>query len=58
MSELAAASRQASAVLQQASGVMVGAQELIDNEGTNAFKSADRAMASLEKAQMQSISSW
>ena len=50
VSELAAASRQASAVLQQASGVMDGAQELIDNEGANAFKSADRAMASLEKS--------
>ena len=29
---------------------MDGAQELIDNEGANAFKSADRAMASLEKS--------
>ena len=48
--QLTAATSQANAILRQASGMMNDAQALVDNEGTNAFGSADRAMASLEKS--------
>jgi phospholipid/cholesterol/gamma-HCH transport system substrate-binding protein len=48
--QLTAATSQASSILRQASGMMNDAQALVDNEGTNAFRSADRAMASLEKS--------
>jgi phospholipid/cholesterol/gamma-HCH transport system substrate-binding protein len=48
--ELTAASRHANSVLRQASGMMDGARGLVDNEGTHAFGSAERAMASLEKS--------
>jgi phospholipid/cholesterol/gamma-HCH transport system substrate-binding protein len=48
--QLTAATSQANAVLRQASGMMSNAETLVDNEGANAFRSADRAMASLEKS--------
>ena len=48
--QLTTATGQANAVLRQASGMMSNAEALVDKEGANAFRSADRAMASLEKS--------
>jgi len=48
--QLSAATSQANGILRQASGMMNDARTLVDNEGTNAFRSADRAMASMEKS--------
>ena len=48
--QLTTAADQANAVLRQASGMMSNAEALVDKEGANAFRSADRAMASLEKS--------
>jgi phospholipid/cholesterol/gamma-HCH transport system substrate-binding protein len=48
--QLSAATNQANGILRQASGMMNDVRTLVDNEGTNAFRSADRAMASMEKS--------
>lgn len=49
LQSLTAASGQATAALQQATGLMRTTDALVKNQGTDAFLSAQRAMASLEK---------